>query len=991
MKKIAFINIYDYLHYGDSELPLGLISLNEILIRQNIDSEVIDFQYLYNENKFEYKTDINQYISDISDYILKLNKDILSFYTMCSNLHIIINVAKKIKNKNPNILIGLGGPQASITSNYLMAKYQYIDFIGIGEGENSIINIYKKLIHIKDDKNIVNGLVYRIEDEIIDGGEPKLLQNLDDLPILEYEGFNISSNKCLSIDVGRGCPFSCSFCSTQKFWKRNYRLKSVDRIIYELKYYKKKYGIKYFSLQHDMFTADKNRIDKFCDKLLSENINISWMCSSRIDVLDEKIVKKMLSAGLVGMYIGIESGSQRIQYKINKNLNLEEAYEKIVKFSELGLNIMLSFMYGFPEENEGDIESTLQYIYKICKKVPKIVGHVQMHKLAFFAGTDITSKNLDKLFWDKNVENNTIFYLDRNFLNEKNYPREIFPHFYDMNTDVRKKYKEMDKFLVIFFLRTLKTYYASYAYLFENQKMHITDYYKKYIEYLKKSKLFENAKFFNVDNSDILSIINNVGLFLQEDIFPEMCRKLAKIEMDIAWYMYKGDDLDVHWNIDIDYIAARKNKYICNQNIILLSKNVNGLWNIAQINIDNIIKQFINIFINVIHIKSDQFILCKNGNMYKISYEDYKKLDLFINAADKKKIIMLDHTIALIIKKVIGYYEKNSDVKHIASCNYPGMISIQITNKCNLRCLHCYNSSGKTNNELDVKKIVKIIDWMELHDIFYLGLTGGEALLHSKIDEIIRYAKEKGRIIILNSNGKLLSEIKCKYLKKLGVDMVNLSLDGTNDIHNFIRNDETSFNKVIEALNNLKKIGINREIFFTCNNKNYMCLNDLISILRKNECKLNVLRFHKIGRGKNSGLETLSNTQLKYVFEICEKNNDVVELDKCYIHPRKVITCKQCHQNILTIRCQGDIVICPYILKKELILGNIYQDDLNTINEKRKEHCFYKMQKEDFNSICSKCKLFYRCYGGCRAEALCKENLLQMDPQCPLGYGEKIC
>ena len=72
------------------------------------------------------------------------------------------------------------------------------------------------------------------------------------------------------------------------------------------------------------------------------------------------------------------------------------------------------------------------------------------------------------------------------------------------------------------------------------------------------------------------------------------------------------------------------------------------------------------------------------------------------------------------------------------------MISIQITNKCNLRCLHCYNSSGKTNNELDVKKIFKIIDWMELHDIFYLGLTGGEALLHRKIDDIIRYAKRKG-------------------------------------------------------------------------------------------------------------------------------------------------------------------------------------------------------------------------------------------------------
>ncbi len=120
-----------------------------------------------------------------------------------------------------------------------------------------------------------------------------------------------------------------------------------------------------------MFTADKNRIEKFCDKLLSENVNISWMCSSRIDVLDEKIVKKMLAAGLVGMYIGIESGSQRIQYKINKNLNLEEAYEKIVKFSELGLNIMLSFMYGFQKKMKAILKAHCSIYIKFVKKSPK--------------------------------------------------------------------------------------------------------------------------------------------------------------------------------------------------------------------------------------------------------------------------------------------------------------------------------------------------------------------------------------------------------------------------------------------------------------------------------------------------------------------------------------------------------------------------------------------------------------------------------------------
>lgn len=253
MDKILFVNIYDHLEPDIFEPPLGLISLKSILDKNEFDSEIIDFQYLYVKGNFDYSPDLLTYVRNMESVILSKNSRIISFYSMCNNIHIILFVIKQLKEIDPNLIIGMGGPQATLAAQAIMEQFPFVDFIGLGEGEVSICNIVKALLKDNFDfPNSVRGLIYRHEEYIIDGGMPDLIHDLDTLPILEYGEFDIEGVKYLPIDVGRGCPYQCTFCSTNVFWKRKYRLKSPERLIDEVKYYKQKYRITNFSFMHDM-------------------------------------------------------------------------------------------------------------------------------------------------------------------------------------------------------------------------------------------------------------------------------------------------------------------------------------------------------------------------------------------------------------------------------------------------------------------------------------------------------------------------------------------------------------------------------------------------------------------------------------------------------------------------------------------------------------------------------------------------------------------
>lgn len=139
----------------------------------------------------------------------------------------------------------------------------------------------------------------------------------------EFNPYIVEGNTGISIEGGRGCPFNCSFCSTSGFWGRKYRIKPVDDLIYEMKKLNKIYKFKFFNIQHDLFTANRKAIVAFCNKIIDERLNLSWGCSSRVDVLDYDLIELMAKANCKSMFLGIETGSKRMQKILNKNLNID--------------------------------------------------------------------------------------------------------------------------------------------------------------------------------------------------------------------------------------------------------------------------------------------------------------------------------------------------------------------------------------------------------------------------------------------------------------------------------------------------------------------------------------------------------------------------------------------------------------------------------------------------------------------------------------------
>ena len=122
-------------------------------------------------------------------------------------------------------------------------------------------------------------------------------------------------------------------------------------------------------------------------------MEIKWGCSSRIDTIDDELLNIMSRAGCNTIFFGVESGSQRMQKILKKNLDLNIMDKLIASLKKYNIEPIFSFIYGFPREKPADIEMTLDLYYKIYEAYRnnffKRKAFIQLHKLMFLPGTDI--------------------------------------------------------------------------------------------------------------------------------------------------------------------------------------------------------------------------------------------------------------------------------------------------------------------------------------------------------------------------------------------------------------------------------------------------------------------------------------------------------------------------------------------------------------------------------------------------------------------------
>lgn len=362
---------------------LGTLLLTTILRQNGIDAEILQFFRFGDPKAF------SLFLETAVRMILEKKPRIVSFYTRCDNYHIMLTIARLLKQESDVVTV-FAGPQADIVAEETLKAMPYVDYVCCGEGENTVYPFFSGLLRQEPDLGMP-GLVYRSGENVIRNPRPVLTEDLDTLPFPDYGllGYEISAGDRVDIDVGRGCPFGCVFCSTKLFWGRKYRLKSPERIISEIRQLHETYGVYRFSFTHDMFTMNRRQIVKTCSLLRQLDFSIEWKCSARLDCIDDELIDIMADAGMKSIYFGIETGSPRMQKLTNKNLSLDGVMEKLAGIRAKGLRFTASFIYGFPDETEEDLSMTLSLIRQIAEVSSDVV---QAHMCTFLPGTELTQR-----------------------------------------------------------------------------------------------------------------------------------------------------------------------------------------------------------------------------------------------------------------------------------------------------------------------------------------------------------------------------------------------------------------------------------------------------------------------------------------------------------------------------------------------------------------------------------------------------------------------
>lgn len=551
----------------------GTLGLATILKHAGYDVEIVDFKVLNTLNKIRLSQQ-GEEINTFVDYLISLTPDIIGFSCMSNCYHLYIRAAKLIKERKQNIKILFGGPQATETAKETLEAFPWIDVIALGESELTIVKIIEALASGNNYANVW-GIAYKSGEKVIMNQTVELIENLDELPFVDYSLVPVLDRlNHVDIEVGRGCPFSCIYCSTKTFWKRKFRLKSVDRLIKEIQYLNTKYGIDSFGFVHDLFTLNRRYILEFCDRVISENLKIKWGCSARIDTIDETMIVKMKQAGCSTIYFGIETGSKKMQKVIKKNIDLDSFIEKLDIIVYYNLRATFSFIYGFPGESQEDLYDTLRIIQDIKKN--KNVA-VQLHKCSILAGTELYEQCKDSL--DFCLDTTCVAgYLDPGSYDIVQNKSEIFPHFYRYNNNGNlEKYCDLDKFITYFHKFIVMSLPNLYRILIEYYKHDLLLMYQQIVEFDKD--FFDKILTYTISTvaserkalaSNELEYANLTASYIMQwqfGSYTKIIRDVFRYEWDIIKYKYLGINRNKYsyYNYDYDVIKIDNNSLYLEQ------------------------------------------------------------------------------------------------------------------------------------------------------------------------------------------------------------------------------------------------------------------------------------------------------------------------------------------------------------------------------------------------------------------------------------------
>ena len=382
---------------------LSLLSLASYLEKERFKVEILDLNIKVLENK------------TILRVIREKNPIVIGITSITASIYEAYRLARLIKS-NFNIPLVIGGPHATFSDEEILNESNF-DIVVRGEGEEILKEIVKS-IKEEHDLDDIKGISYKKNGKIIKNKSRDFIADLDKLPfparhLVPLEKYGTHA---FTIITSRGCPFGCIFCQVSGKDGLKWRHRSAANIIEEIKEVIKNYpNVKKVSgpegkrpmvfFVDDNFMVSIKRIKEICNKIIEEGIEIYWDSNARVDTIaniSEHILDLMKKSGCMHLFLGVESGSEKILKSYNKQIKKKDVLKSAERLKKKGIFFTGFFMLGYIEETKSDLNATIQFAKKMD---PTIVA---FRILIPLPGTKIYEKYVkEDLIMDFNYSNYT--------------------------------------------------------------------------------------------------------------------------------------------------------------------------------------------------------------------------------------------------------------------------------------------------------------------------------------------------------------------------------------------------------------------------------------------------------------------------------------------------------------------------------------------------------------------------------------------------------
>ena len=344
--------------------PIGIMSLSAVLKRAGHECVMFDQANPETPNEV------------IIEEIRRKQPALVGFSFLSTTSYPYAKIlAREIRAANRTVKLAFGGVFASLNAPLVKQQCPEVDFVCRGDGEQLILDL---LAHL-DDPSGVESVTWARDGQVVSNPNRKTERHLDQWPFPDRESLKLDFVESMPLDVpcvlslerfttmqtSRGCPWSCGFCDIPVFNEGKWRSRTPQHVVDEFKHLQELgYGAIYFVDDH--FLLQPKRIEAICKGLNDEGVTIQWGCEGRVDSVAQHLFPAMAKAHCRTLMFGIESGSQKMLDRLNKEQTLAEVETAVTNAKKAGIEIVHGFfVVGSPDETVEDMKATFDFAARL--------------------------------------------------------------------------------------------------------------------------------------------------------------------------------------------------------------------------------------------------------------------------------------------------------------------------------------------------------------------------------------------------------------------------------------------------------------------------------------------------------------------------------------------------------------------------------------------------------------------------------------------------